>query len=243
MDYKIVIPSHKRLALLKKKTLATLDLYGIPHDKIYIFVAEDEYEEYKSSLLSYHVEKGAIGLAAQRNCITAFFPEGEKLFCMDDDIRRFLEYSENNNRHEQQLEDLDSFIKKGFEEATRLNVSLWGLYPVANGRWMKKSVSKGLFFCYGCCYGLINRKDIQISLALKEDYERSLRFYLRDKGVVRCHWVAPVQSYTKQKGGLHDVRTQEKEKEECEQIKAWFPDLCSYKLVRGKWTLRLKRCV
>ena len=243
MDYKIVIPSHKRLHLLKKKTLFSLDLYGIPHDKIYIFVAPDEYEEYKDQLLSYNVVLGSLGLAEQRNSITNYFPEGEHLFCMDDDIRRFLEYTDTNSRHEQQLEDLDSFIKKGFEEAIRANVSLWGLYPVANGRWMKKEVSKGLFFCYGCCFGLINRKDILIESSFKEDYERTLRFYKRDHGVIRCNWVAPVQSFSQQKGGLNESRTLDKEKEGCERVKAMFPDLCSYSLVRGKWTLRLKRCV
>lgn len=243
MDYKIVIASHKRLALLKKKTLATLDLYGIPHDKIYIFVAEEEYEEYKSSLLSYHVEKGGVGIPAQRNAITSFFDEGEYLFCMDDDIRRFLEYSEHNNRHEQQLEDLDSFIKRGFDEAEKARVSLWGLYPVANGRWMKKDCSKGLFFIYGCSFGVINRKDIPITLEVKNDYERSLRFYMRDHGVLRCNWVAPVQSYMKQKGGLRSIRTIEKEKECCQKLKEIFPDFCSFSLVRGKWKIHLKRCV
>ena len=46
MNYKIVIPSYNRLKTLQNKTLAFLFRNNIPHDKIYIFVHPDSYQDY-----------------------------------------------------------------------------------------------------------------------------------------------------------------------------------------------------
>ena len=61
MDYKIVIPSHKRSNVIKSKTLAFLEKHNISKEKIYIFVAEDEIDTYKKNLPSYNIVKGKKG--------------------------------------------------------------------------------------------------------------------------------------------------------------------------------------
>ena len=223
MDYKIVICSHKRIDTLKKKTLATLESYKIPKESIFIFVAPEELAEYLIAFPDYQIRQGALGLPHQRNAVTAYFESDVCLFCLDDDITGFFTTDETKSlRH---LEDLDLFIQEGFHRALESGVSLWGLYPVKNAGWLKQSVTEGLTFVYGCAFGLINKKDVQISLALKEDYERCLKFYQRDGKVLRLNWVAPGQSYRKGTGGLSELRTLQREETECDTLVFQYPTL------------------
>jgi len=223
MDYKVVIVSHDRIHSLKKKTLSTLDRYGIPKDKIYIFVAEDEEDKYREALEGYKICPGEKGLERQRNAVTRYFEPDEHLLCLDDDITGFFT---SENKKCVPLADLDAFVKYAFGMAVKEGVSLWGFYPVKNALWLKNSIQKGLVFCYGCAYGLINKKDIQIDYALKEDFERTIKFYLRDGKVLRFNWVCPAQTYLKGKGGLSSFRTYQKEEEACDRLIALYPFLC-----------------
>lgn len=243
MDYRIAICSHDRIETLKKKSLRVLELYGIERERIFVFVAPEEVADYRAALLGYTVVEGGKGLPANRNAVVAYFPEGTPVFFMDDDIRGYLEYTTENQRHERQLEDLHGLIVRGFEEVQKAGLSLWGIYPSANGRWMRPCLTRGLLFCYGCSFGLLIRKEIQSEIAYKEDYERSLKFFKRDGSVLRLNWVAPLQSLCRGKGGLNTERTKDKEKEECEWLQTKFPEEMSYGLRKGKWTVRLKRTV
>ena len=66
-------------------------------------------------------------------------------------------------------------------------------------------------------------------ISFKEDYERCIKYYLRDGGAVRLNWVAPVQSYCKGQGGLNQIRTLEKEKQACETLQQQYPTLVRIK--------------
>jgi hypothetical protein len=241
MDYKVVICSYKRQDTILKKSLAILEHYGIPKNKIFLFVSADEVEIYRRALPDYTVCLGALGLSANRNAVKDFFGEGDLLFFMDDDIKGYMEYAEDGSK--KKLEDLDAFIQRGFQEATNRGASLWGLYPVANNKWLKKTISEGLVFCYGCSYGLINRKDITSDYCFKEDFERTLKFYLRDKIVIRLNWVAPIQTYCKGTGGLNESRTLEKERLGCRRLKELYGGLVCFddKEKNGKYNIAFPR--
>jgi len=237
MDYKIVVCSHDRVHTLKKKTLATLEMYQIPKNKIHIFVAEDEEDTYRQALSDeYLICPGEKGLAQQRNAVSRYFASDEHLFCMDDDISGFFC---SENKKIVPLDNLDSFIRLGFQKAREAGASLWGLYPVKNALWLKNTIQKGLVFCYGCSFGLINKKDVQITLALKEDVERTLKFFERDGKVLRLNWVAPGQSYRKGKGGLSSLRTLDREEAECNTIVAQWPTLAKKVVKKERFDIRL----
>ena len=238
MDYKVVICSHNRVGALRKKTIQTLERYGIPKDKVFLFVAPEEEKEYVTAFPDYTVCLGALGLPNQRNAVRDYFEPDEYLFCLDDDITGFWTVS---NQTLIELDDLDSFIRYGFQTAAAEGCSLWGFYPVKNAKWLKPKITKGLVFCYGCAFGLINKKDITIELALKEDFERSLKFYLRDRKTLRFNWVCPQQSYRKGKGGLSELRTLERESEECDKLVSSYPSLCKKKVKEGRVEVVLKR--
>lgn len=241
MEYSVAICSHNRIQTLKKKTLRVLTLYGIPTEKIHIFVAPEEVADYRAAFLGYTVVEGAMGLAQNRNAVVNYFPEGSLVLFLDDDLRGFLEYTTDNQRKERQLENFHDVVCRGFRECWDRGLSLWGLYPVANGRWMKPTITTGLVFCYGCCFGLFIRKDVQSTMHFKEDYERTLRFYKRDGAVLRMNWVAPLQSFCKGKGGLNEVRTLDRELADCRALFAEFPTWMTFGLDKGKWQIRLKK--
>jgi hypothetical protein len=240
MDYKVVICSHDRVQTLKKKTLATLERYGIPKDKIFIFVAESEEDTYRKALDGYLICPGELGLNHQRNAVTRYFGPDEHLFCLDDDITGFY-WSIQKKLHP--VENLDQLIRYGFKTAVERNCSLWSLYPVKNGLWLKTTITVGLVFCYGCCFGVINKKDIQIDGQLKEDCERTLKFFKRDGQVLRINWVCPSQSYKKGKGGLSSYRTDARERAECEALVAQYPEDCRIKEGKNRVDLAfVKKC-
>ena len=238
MDYKVVICSHNRIGALKKKTLGMLERYGIPKNKIFLFVAPEEIDAYERAFPEYTICLGQLGLENQRNCVTQYFPPDDCLLCLDDDVTGFWTVV---NQTLEEVDNLDSFVRYAFQKAWEEKVSLWGFYPVKNKKWLKDTVTKGLLFCYGCAYGLINKKDVVIERALKEDFERSLKFYLRDGAVLRFNWVCPTQSYRKGKGGLSDFRTDEREKVACERLLTLYPTLCSKKKAEGRVEIMFKR--
>jgi hypothetical protein len=236
MDYKVVICSHDRVHTLKKKTLATLERYNIPKDKIFIFVAESEEDTYRKELDGYLICPGELGLNNQRNAVTRHFEPDDHLFCLDDDITGFY-WSINKKLHP--VENLDQLIRFGFKTAIEEKCSLWSLYPVKNALWLKTSITVGLVFCYGCCFGVINKKDIQIDGQLKEDYERTLKFFRRDGQVLRINWAAPSQSYKKGKGGLSLYRTDDRERAECQALIAQYPEYARIRERKGRVDLTL----
>lgn len=218
-DWIVAIPSYKRAEILRDKTLATLTRYGIEPSRIYIFVADkDEEALYKATLPVGHYNRLVVaqkGLHHARNAINAYFPVGKKIVSADDDIRGFIEFDAGAKRHEKPLVSLKRTIDRGFTEAAKAGASLWGVYPSANGFFMKNTVSTDLRHIVGSFWGQINPgKAVTIHLQSKEDYERTLQFWKRDGAVVRLNFVSPQTAYYKTPGGLQLTRTQEKIEDE-----------------------------
>lgn len=241
--YVIAIPSYKRAETLKNKTLRILQEQKIPKNKIFIFVADkDEYKIYKKTLPKYYnkIVIGKVGMGAIRNFITDYFEEGRKIFNMDDDISDFIHLTKekdvkNNKKQESESfkeGDLDKFIKIGFKECEIRNMSLFGIYPACNPYFMKERITTELKYIIGSCWGCINDKNIKVSLDDKEDFERTIKFYLKDKGVIRFEYITVKSSYYKEKGGMQETRTYERILKSSNYLVEKYPELC--KLYMGK---------
>ena len=207
MEYSIVIPSYKRPEGCRDKTLAVLHKYKIPKDRIFVVVADKEQKaEYEAILDPKTYGKilvGVPGLAQVRNWIFNHFPKGIPLVCCDDDIRSFIEYDASKKRHERPLRSLKGIIERGFSECKKANVRFWGIYPSANGFFMKPTVSTDLKFIIGSFWGCFNPgSEIQLERSEKEDYERTLKFFVKDNAVVRLNFVSPKTAYYKEPGGM-----------------------------------------
>jgi hypothetical protein len=212
--YIIAIPSYQRYELLKNKTLNTLSKYKIPRNRIYIFVAnKNEEAEYKKILdpATYgHLIIGQKGLKNQRHFITQYFKEGTEILNLDDDLdginilKSHSDKFDKRNNYLEELDNLDSFIKLAFKEIKRHNIFLWGIYPINNPYFMTPLISKDLRLIVGTCWGVINRYDSDLILTIdeKEDVERTLQHYVKDKAVMRFNNISVKTTYYKTPGGM-----------------------------------------
>lgn len=231
--YQIAIPSYNRAETLRDKTLAMLKSYRIPADHITVFVADgDQKKLYKETLVpgTYgSIVVGIKGLMEVRNFISDYYPIGTPLVCFDDDLKGFIEYTEETARHEKPLRSLLGVIKRGFEECIKHGASLWGVYPSPNGYFMKPTVSTDLKICIGSAWGCINpgtkgSKGVKLTMSEKEDYERSLLYYLRDGHIIRLNFVSPLTAYFKEPGGLQEGDRKKRMRAAVDTLVKRYPD-------------------
>jgi len=100
MDYVIAIPSTRRTDVINKKTLCMLRAYGIDMSRVYVFVAEDEIQDYKVKFyrMPINLIQGGKGIKAQREAISNYFDEGQTILSLDDDISMLYELEHNYKR-------------------------------------------------------------------------------------------------------------------------------------------------
>lgn len=221
-NYIIAIPSFKRENIIKDKTLKTLQKNNISSKRIYIFVSDQlEYDIYNIAIPKKHYNKliiGKRGLKNQRNFISNYFKEGTNIVQLDDDIDDVVEIVNNSNltpktktnrnfRKQNKLKpitDLDKFIKDAFKICKEKKIYLWGVYPIANPYFMTLSMDTKLNFIVGPFWGMINRhsKDLKQTINEKENVERTLQFYIKDKAVLRFNYISIITKYYKNKGGM-----------------------------------------
>ena len=231
-DYIVVIPSYKREQTVQTKTLATLQRYNIPADKITIFVAnEEQLQTYKKAVprsLYKNLIVGVPGLAQVRNFILDHYPIGTKIVMMDDDVTGFVERTEEGGIRP--LRSLQDVIHTGFTAAKKEGASLWGVYPVPNGFFMNPNVTNDLKFIIGSFWGIINpgatkKGGILLPMSEKEDYIRTLMAWDRDGTVVRINYVSPKTAYYKEPGGMQtDPKRMENQKKAVAFLLKTWPD-------------------
>ena len=247
IDYEIAIPSYKRPETIKKKTLKVLESYNIDQSRITIFVAdESEYEAYKFSLKDTPYQNIVVGvptIGAQRNFIERWYPEGTKLMMFDDDIEEV-----QKKISEQKLGRIDNLeeevIIKGFEECKKFGAKTFGIYAASNAYFMKERVYTKLCYIIASMFGVIveHHDDLIRVTNHGEDYEYSIRQYVRNGAVVRFDNYTVKSNYYKEDGGLQTIRTKEYVHESIKKIAEMYPDLCTMYIreTTGMAELRLK---
>jgi len=214
MDYIIAIPTYKRSQSISQKTLKVLRKHRIHKEKIYLFVAnKDEKKEYQRNVPSKYYGNmivGKLGLKNQRNFINKYFPEGQYIVEMDDDIDSILQIENKQDPTKRiynnliNIKGLNNFFNKAFKILKKNNLYLWGIYPVANGYFMTPTITHDLRFIVGPLWGMINRHDpnLQQTIDEKENVERTLQFYHQDKGLIRFNFITIKTSYYRNPGGM-----------------------------------------
>jgi hypothetical protein len=239
--YVIAIPSYKRAETLRDKTLALLSRYNIDPSIIHIFVASAaEAAHYTATLIPGTYGKiiiGVLKIGPQRNFIMNYFPPRAPLVQIDDDLTALIEYDQTVARHERPLRDLDSAIQRGFRLCKENRCNYWGIYPIANGFFMKPGHTTDLRFIIGVMTGCFNPgPSLNVHLeSFKEDYERTIKFYERDGAVIRMNDIAPKTSYYTEKGGAQEFRNSTAMEEEARWLAETYPTLCRIRWVKKKW--------
>lgn len=249
-SYVVAIPTYNRSEIIAKKTLETLKKGNVPAKCIYIFVANDaERDAYANAIPStlfkqIVVGSQSLGITNQRKFITRYFAEGTRVVSMDDDVEKFLRLSRDGQKLvEFKKGDLDRFIKKAFANAEAHNLFLWGIYPMRYAYYMKHNVTTDLRLILGTAYGFICRHDADLvpTVGEKEDYENTIRHYLKDGGVMRFNDIC-LKTIYHSPGGLGKL-TEERlqtNKIAAEHLQKKYPDLVTtFKRPNGMTEVRL----
>jgi hypothetical protein len=220
---RLAIPTYRRSQTIANKTLRYLNDQGYPPPLIYLFVAsEEEKVEYENNVPFYlygQIVVGVPGLMHQRNFITQYFDEGELLIEMDDDVESI--YCMTGG-----FKDLVTY-------ATNLlsigQGGLFGVMPNDDKRTMSLQTTTHLAFIIGTFSIRRNHHSILITQVQKEDYERTILYFLRYRKVYRYKAAGVKTRYLKNAGGLQDGHRLET-MEECVQY------LCNtyYTIVRRR---------
>lgn len=238
MEYVVAIPSYNRPNEIIKKTLKTLADGGVSKERIFIFVANDEQAElYKPT--GYKIVVGVLGIANQRVFISNYFPIGQYIISLDDDVEELQTLHESKLV---KLTDLHTFFTSSYETLMRENLFIWGIYPVRNAFFMKSGVmTKSLKFLIGVCYGYINRNipELYPTAEGKEDIEQSILYFKRDGGVIRFNNIA-VKTKFNAEGGLGKDRFEMNEKAS-QLLQKKYPDVVKiFHRKNGMSEVRLK---
>lgn len=231
-DYRIAIATYKRHECLKNKTLKILKEKGIDYKRIDVFVAnEEEKKIYEKTLEPGTYSKiivGILGVCNIRNFIQNYYPEGQFVVSLDDDVYKIQKYVDEKTLVD--LTNLNEFICYAFYVAEKLKVHFWGVYGVSNPYFMDNSIAMGLRYLEGSFFGAINTLDKRMNLTnnYKEDFERSIRAYLLDGNVARFDFVTFESNFWTEPGGLQydGNRTSENERKDAEYLINLFPQVC-----------------
>ena len=227
MDYRIAIPSYKRSKAIKEKTLNyILNVCKIEANLVDVFVAnEKEYEDYKYlQLIGINIIIGVVLLHKQRNFIQDYYEENQCIIQIDDDIDCL---KIKKGKKTEVLDNLDAIIKIGFKECFKHKTKLFSIGAVDNHFFMNNKISTNLKLCTGGFFGVIIDKDKSLYLTLeeKEDYERTIKYFIKFKKVVRLNMIAIKTIYYAGNGGMVDSRTEEEQNKSAIYLCNKYPNL------------------
>ena len=226
--WRIAIPSYKRAATLRDKTLSALMEYGVNPSLIDIFVANDEQRlEYEATLKrnTYNrIVVGVVGMGAIRCFIQDYYKCGQRLVCLDDDLKEL--YMVNAEGKPVDIANLTRLFDYAFYVCAAVKTGYFGVYAVDNPYFMKRQISLGLRYLIGSFWGMVVNHDrfTYVTMDDKEDYERSVRAYLKYGNVVRLDFVGMKSNYYKEPGGMQVTRTERRIAESGMRLERMFPD-------------------
>lgn len=256
--YVIAIPSYHRSVLIIKKSLRTLFNHSINPVLVTVFLAnKEEYNtysklfqqpeklipnldgKYKKFLTTISMVIGKKGLKNQRNFISDFYLDKQKIIQMDDDIEgvKMLVVDKKDEKDRKKWDlinvpNLDKLCKDAFKMSEKVGAYLWGIYPIANTYFMSPKVSSELKFIVGPMFGIINRKDgsLKLSIDEKENVERTLQYFVKDGAVLRLNNVTVMTKYYSNPGGMQtdkDAKTHRmvEAQKSAEYLHKKYPDL------------------
>ena len=233
MNFRIAIPTIKRSKAIKEKTFNYLSKTDIDFKKVDIFLSdENEINLYKESLKDYPVNfiiTNKKHVNTQRNFIIKHYKEKELILGIDDDIQDIR--TKINDKKTISLINLTEFVDNAFKICLENKIDMWGINPVLNPFFLSHKVSFNLKYIVACFYGWRNTHDKKAYVSTnpeygKEDYERSIRYYIADGGVGRFNYVAPKTKYYSEDGGIQTYRTVEYEEKAVQWLLKTFPNFC-----------------
>ena len=145
-----------------------------------------------------------------------------------------------------EIKSLDKFIKKAFKLSEKTGFRNWSVYPRDNAFFMKPTehknhVTTDLRFLMGGFHGVINCKKAEVrTIGDKEDYERTIKYYLNDGGVIRFNNISCYTRVYKAKGGLQETHRKLESNKSSKTLIKKYPSLVSVNHARNSPFIEVK---
>lgn len=132
--------------------------------------------------------------------------------------------------------NIDQIFKVGFQLCKKYNTKLCGIYSVQNEFFMDYSIHVGLYFIIGAMFWNIIDHDhsLKLSPETKEDYEQSLKYYIKYGSVIRFDNLTLKTNYYTEKGGLQELRTNKTIRNMTYYLINKYPQYCRLNKARKK---------
>jgi hypothetical protein len=240
----IAICSYRRADKIFNATIASLIRSGANLKDVTVFISDPkEHQAYVDGVGNMvKVVDSVPTLSGNRTFAMKYFPKGEHIVFVDDDIKAFERLSADGKKLIET--NFNAFAKKGFEWCEKEGKSIWGIYAARNPFFMKDRVTEGLFLPVGSCYGIVNtgEPNLFITSDEKEDYRRGFQTFAKEGGLIRLENITVNTTYYKESGGMQEKRTDKIIERAAKQLAEDYPEYCSVYQSKGKgtWELRLK---
>ena len=243
MKFRIAIPTIARSETIKKKTINYLAKTDIDFSEVDLFLSDgNELDAYKESLKEYPINfivTNKKHVNTQRNFMIDYYEEGQLVLGIDDDIQSIeMRISEKKTMP---LLNLTEFVDQAFEISQQYKFDMLGVNAVLNPYFMRNNISFNLKYIVACFYGWRNTHERKAYVSTnpeygKEDYERSIRYYMADGGLTRFNYISPKTKYYSEDGGIQTYRTIEYEQKAVDWLLKEFPMYCTInKHKKSKW--------
>jgi hypothetical protein len=206
-DYVIAVRTYARSAVFPLKTYRMLAHNGLT-DRLYIFVANAaEKRLYEAALAGREYNKIVVGELGGSNAIRAicrYFPKGQRIVFMDDDLDRFFDFSRQEKFRADSTE-LGRYIEDGFTTIDEHKCGAFTFSFMSNKMWLGGKPFKEFrpFTLAGNFFGTRNDPDmITTEYSHGDDLVRSVRFLEKYGGVLVYWWGGFATHYGKEAGGL-----------------------------------------
>lgn len=254
--YVVVIPSYQRPERLFHQSLSTLASKNVDLSRVYVFLHDNDphlaaYEETLQVMGANAVVTTARGIGEQRKAITEFFPVGQRVVCMDDDIEGVMSTTGPRWANAFQVEDLHHLFTTMFQETASRGRKVWGLAPVDNPFFLKAyeggeyQFSEALKLVMFTLFGFINRPGHPVHLSTvqyKDEQEFSLRAWWYDGAVVRNESVAVKTVFYADGGCQAAGRNWQQVEDSVVSLMDQWPDLITRNTKKSEWPeVRLAR--
>ncbi|CAE7363534.1 dbp9 [Symbiodinium natans] len=215
-NWVICVRTYARPENLMSQTMKLLRCAGLfeLRDRVHVFCSHEDpdflsgrYEEVLGQLRD-RIIVGVKGADLQVRFIEECFLPGQHVVVMDDNLLRFV-------RHEAGEElpgDLVATIDGAAAALHRFRANLWGISPTSNKTFLKEApeISTNLGLVYGAFFGFRVLHDPELYTRfgqVKDDLERTLRYWHRDGVLVRFRRMSCTKAqrpgvYSSKKGGI-----------------------------------------
>ena len=238
MDIKYVIPSYKRANKFTDLTYKFIKDQDINLQDCYVFLRDDDPQlELYGMIPVNHIITDTKGIGATHDEITSYFDEGDYLVELDDDIKKIIDTDRKP------ITNFKEIVNTMFLKLEENKLSYGGTYSVPNPMFMSgaKEYTTDLRYMLGACRFRINRKDMIVETNFAEDFENCIIHYIRDGGILKNNWIAPVTKNYSAGGCDGSGRNIETEKADKQYLADKYPEYTTlFQRKNGRHDLRLK---